>query len=257
MAAQKAEATTTLQQVSLQKRAAPLLHKVRQFLQLQAKYMPGLTSQGAGPAPRVPTSDDIETYPIQLPSDLSPTLRGSVCAAGLAQVEDDLQHADAYEALDELRHALRIRAAYNRDKVKNVTGQVPNTRAREKQGSADESVHAAKRRYRAARSALERLRGSGEWEATLRPLLDKDVVGLNERALTREELADNERARDMGGAAEDDSVPLSGVVSVGEGRRTLSWIWYTSDGDAPRSNNDDPGLRDCKSLAYSRPFSPY
>lgn len=150
----------------------------------------------------------------------------------------------------------RIQAAYNCDKVKNVTGQVPNTRAREKQGSADESIHAAKQRYRAARSALERLRGSGEWEATLHSLLDKDIVGLNQRALTREKLADNDRARDMGGAAEDDSVPLSGVISVGEGRRTLSWIWYTSDGDALHSNNDDLGLQDCKSLDYSRPFAP-
>ncbi|KAL1940270.1 hypothetical protein VTO73DRAFT_9222 [Trametes versicolor] len=225
LAAQKAEATTTLQQVSLQKRAAPLLHKVHQFLQLQAKYMPSLTSQGVGPVPRVPTSDNIETYPIQLPSDLSPTLQGSVCAAGYAQVEDNLQHADAYKALDELRHALRIRAAYNCDKVKNVTGQVPNTHAREKQGSADES-------------------GSGKWEATLRPLLDKDVIGLNECALTHEELANNECARDMGGAAEDDSVPLSGVVSIGEGRKTLSWILYISDGDALCSNNNDPGLQD-------------
>lgn len=130
-----------LQQVSLQKRAAPLLYKICQFLQLQAKYMPGLTSQGVGPAPRVLTSDDIETYPIQLPSDLSPMLRGSVCAAGLAQVKDNLQHTDVYEALNELRHALRIWAAYNRDKVKNITGQVPNTRACEKQGSANKSIH--------------------------------------------------------------------------------------------------------------------
>lgn len=248
MASQKAAATTTLQQVNLQKRAVPLLHKVRQFLQLQAKYMPGLASQDAEGAPRVPALSDIEAYPLQFPSDLSPELRASACVPGLAQVEDDLQNADAYEALDELRHALRIRAAYNRDKVKNVTGQVPNTRAREKQSSADEDVHSAKRRYRAARRALERLRGPGEWETILRPLLDSDVVGLNERALTREELAENERVRAMGGTAGDDSVPLTGVVNVGEGRRTLSWIWYTSDGDAPRGD-DDPGLRDCKSLA--------
>lgn len=228
LAAQRKQASTTLQKLDLSKRAAPILREIHRFLELQATYMPGLTSQAEGKSTAAPTQDNVDVFPILLPSDLEAATRASLCVDGLIAVEDDLQNADAYEALDELRHTLRIRTAYNRAKVKNVTGQVPNTRAREKQASADQAVHSAKHRYRAARSALERLRGSGEWEKTLRPLLDKDVVGLGERALSREELAENERVREMGGMAADDSVPLSGVVSVGEGRRTLSWIWYTS-----------------------------
>ena len=38
-------------------------------------------------------------------------------------------------------------------------------------------------------------------------------------------------------------VPLEGAVSIGEGRRTLSWIWYSS-GSGVGENGDDPGLSD-------------
>ncbi|KAI0348910.1 hypothetical protein OH77DRAFT_1465897 [Trametes cingulata] len=165
LAAQKKTATTVLQQVDLHKRAAPLLHRLNQFLDLQAVYMPRLASHTSPQPP--PTVDTIYSYPLHLPSELAPDIRALVCVEGLAQIEDDLQYAEACEALDELRHALRIRTSYNRAKIKNVTGQVLNTRAREKQATVDEAVNAAKQRYRAARLALMQLRGAGDWEATL------------------------------------------------------------------------------------------
>ncbi|KAI0348829.1 hypothetical protein OH77DRAFT_1550647, partial [Trametes cingulata] len=252
LAAQKKTATTVLQQVDLHKRAAPLLHRLNQFLDLQAVYMPRLASHTSPQPP--PTVDTIYSYPLHLPSELAPDIRALVCVEGLAQIEDDLQYAEACEALDELRHALRIRTSYNRAKIKNVTGQVLNTRAREKQATVDEAVNAAKQRYRAARLTLMQLRGAGDWEATLRPLLDEDIVGLNERALTREEVAENERIRAMGGVAQDRGVPLSGVVNPGEGRRTLSWIRYTASTQATSSADgaQDPELRDSLRVEWAK-----
>ncbi|KAL1947382.1 hypothetical protein VTO73DRAFT_14343 [Trametes versicolor] len=247
-------ATTTLQQVGLQKRTTPLLHKIRRFLQLQSTYMPGLTPESMADSAAALRADDAEHYAIFLPSDLPAATRTSACVQGLSQIEDDLQYADACEALDDLRHNLRVRSSYNKDKIKNVTGQVPQTRAREKQAAVDDAVDAAKRRYRVARRALEMLRPSGDWESALRPLLDSDVVGLNERALNREELAENARIRELGGVVRDDSVPLSGVVSVGEGRRTLSWIWYTpaSGRNASQNNDDDAAMRDSLRVEWAK-----
>ncbi|KAI9069929.1 hypothetical protein FKP32DRAFT_1537310, partial [Trametes sanguinea] len=250
---QSAGALTTLQQVELKKKLGPLVGKITRFVELQAAHMPGLASLPPSLLPEPPalTIETATSYPIILPSALPPQIRARVCASELTGIEDDLRYADANEALDDLRHALRMRSAYNHDKVKNVTGQVPNTRARERQSSVEEAVRDAAQRYREARQALEGLRGPGDWEKTLKPLLDGDIVSLNERALSREEIAENERIRALGGTASDDSVPLSGAVYVGEGRRTLSWIWYT--GTANLSDNaDDPGLRDALRVEWAK-----
>ncbi|OJT01852.1 hypothetical protein TRAPUB_7684 [Trametes pubescens] len=239
---QRKAATTTLQQVGWHKRAAPVLKKLLRFYELQARYMPGLPASATEAGP---TIDNADSRSIVFPSDLDESSRARFCVEGLLKIEEDLREADAYEALEALRHALRLRTSYNTDKVKNVTGQVHNTRAREKQASVDEAVNDEARRYRDARRALLRIRGGGAWEGELRPLLDSDIVGLNERALSREERAENERIREMGQTVQDHSVPLSGVVSVGEGRRTLSWIWYSAATEATfKDDNGDPGLRD-------------
>jgi hypothetical protein len=80
------------------------------------------------------------------------------------------------------------------------------------------------------------LRGKGAWEGVLQVLKDEDVRALNERERNREEKAEQERLREMeklhateGGVEESESygIFLQKAVSLGEGRRTLSWIWYT------------------------------
>lgn len=241
---------TTLQQVELHKKIKPLLAKITRFTELQATHMPSLATARPDVLSNAPvlTADTALTYPIVLPSSLPAATRAAVCSPELVTIEDDFRNADLFEALDDLRHALRMRSSYNRDKVKNITGQIRNTRAREKQLAVDEEVKDAAYRYRDARRSLMQLRGEGDWEKVLRPLLDSDIVGLNERALTREELAENERVRVMGGTASDDSVALTGAVYTGEGRRTLSWIWYAEGVDLSSADVDDPGLRDGESL---------
>lgn len=82
------------------------------------------------------------------------------------------------------------------------------------------------------------LRGAGDWEKTLRVLDDADVRGLNERALTEHEKAERAAVRERGGFVDDvGGVPVAQTVSVGEGRRTLSWIW-SAPGSLDQSDNE-------------------
>ncbi|THU78372.1 hypothetical protein K435DRAFT_700184, partial [Dendrothele bispora CBS 962.96] len=123
-------------------------------------------------------------------------------------------------------------------KIRNVTGQVGSTRAAGVLRQIDIRIHSRKIRYRLARDALLRLRGHGNWEDALRPLLDGDVRGVNERA---------DHDPDRG-----EFLVEEGIVSRvrGEGKRHLSWIWYQ-----PNISEDDPEFRDalcvewCKSRA--------
>ncbi len=232
--------------INLQKRLAALLGKLRKFVQLQAVYMPRLLDPLSPPVGL--TILDVDSFAVVLPSDVPTDRRLEVCGSHtkLPDMEDQLQYADACDALESLRHSLRMRTCYNQDKIANVTGQVPNTKARSLQESVDQAVKNAAARYRRAREAVQRLRGPGAWQESLRPLLDSDLIGLNERAVTREEIAERVRVRALGDSetpGDSAGVPLLGNVYVGEGRRTLSWIWYSGEfGHA--AGGEDFGLND-------------
>ncbi|KAJ6473676.1 hypothetical protein C8R45DRAFT_794386, partial [Mycena sanguinolenta] len=82
-----------------------------------------------------------------------------------------------------------------------------------------------------AQNALKRLKGAGLWDKELRVLDDRDVRELNERALTAEELEQRNALKDYEDVAEEGGIAAYGVVALGETRRTLSWIWYTAQGE--------------------------
>jgi hypothetical protein len=94
---------------------------------------------------------------------------------------------------------------------------------------------------------------------SLRELKDEDIRGMHERALNEEEAAVYEQTRRMGGLADkavlgeldDESLPtvtFDPVLALGEGRRTLSWIWYSVTEEERKSGEMDG----CKSLTISR-----
>ena len=101
----------------------------------------------------------------------------------------------------------------------------------------DARVTDCKNRYRHSRERLLVLWGKGAWEAVLQELKDEDVRALNERERNREERAEQECLREMAKLQATDGdvmeegenygVILQKAVSLGEGHRTLSWIWYT------------------------------
>lgn len=220
--------------------------------------MPGLDVQALAHASRSSASNKsvhIEDGKLFMPSELSESQRRLYCTAELSSIEQSLRYAEASDSLNNLRRQLRTRTFTNRFKRKNVTGQKNNTRSREKQGAIDDGIKASQLQYGRARQALLALRGPGEWENELRVLHQNDVHGLNERALTDHEKAEEERVRALAGVVDNDDIDDIRVdaspVTVGEGHRRLSWIWYaTSTGEDMR----DPTMRAGESFYISMIF---
>lgn len=90
-----------------------------------------------------------------------------------------------------------------------------------------------------ARTALFALKGPGLWEEQYPVLHRDDVRGMHERGMTAEEKEEHVRTRRMAGftaeqidgeldgAANMPTIQFDPVLALGEGRRQLSWIWYT------------------------------
>ncbi len=218
--------TRTTRRLAIQK-------KIDSFRNVQAVHMPGLASilpqlEAKHALPEVLFAEDI---PLYLPSVVAAAglLSPIICDPRLVKTEDVLREAQCYEFLDDLRRQLRARTFANRIKIKNITGQRANTRARGWQKTIDNKAIAAKHAYRQARASLLALRGPGEWETVLRVLDEADVRAFNERALSAQERFEREEARRASGLLEEqiDAVPIEdGAASLGEGRRTISWIWW-------------------------------
>lgn len=225
---------TALQQAGFQARRVILRKRVLQIREFQSTYMPGLRTVLPDPAVLDDAPDvRVENVRLYFPSDLEAGRdRDRACIKGLADVEARVRQALACDNLHDLRRHLLTRTYLNKWRVKNVSGQRTSTRARSLQHSIDMKVADAKTRYRRSRKALFALRGNGPWESFLKELNDNDVRGLNERLMTENERAQREHRIRTGTQVDHDAlggVPLTGTL--GEGKRTLSWIWVTFKGD--------------------------
>ncbi|KAF8121845.1 hypothetical protein K438DRAFT_1653350 [Mycena galopus ATCC 62051] len=226
---------TDVQKVDFLKRRGALLKQIRAFRKMQRTYMPNLRRFLTPTQCAMLDSEtdrDAEGIRLFMPSDIAEKpRRDKACAVGLPEVEAELRVGEAREALHSLRQGLRARTMTNRFRLRHCTGQRMLTRGQGVLRQINLKVHRAKLRYRYVRNALKRLRGVGPWENELRVLDDVDVRALNERALTAEEAEQRKSLTDYEDVAEEGGVAAFGVVALGEGRRTLSWIWYTAKGD--------------------------
>ena len=162
--------------------------------------MPGvalLRSKQAGKSTRVVKAEHLSLY---LPSALSNTPNISLIPA-LPSTELRLRHAQANDALEQLRRHLRARTRLYNVKDRDVRGQRYNTRAMTYIKTLQDKIDSDTARYRAAHQALLILDpgDSEKWQKVLRPLEDTDIRPMKERL-------DNET----------------------EGTRTLPWIWRTA-----------------------------
>lgn len=139
---------TTLQLAKFQEQRVVIHKKIQHFRELQVTYMPGLRSILTNPNILDDSSDILaEQVHLYFPSELSSIDRASACAIGISDVEARIRHADASEALDELRRYLRTRTYLNKWRIKNISGQHRTTRACALQHQVDVKVHTAKTRY--------------------------------------------------------------------------------------------------------------
>lgn len=218
-----------LQEKSIIDRRNGIQKKLKRYLQLLPLYIPEYVKKflavielGAQLA---------EDVLVPLPSSFTTQIRMATCPPSVTSIEERLREAQAFEALNDVRRYLRQRSFASGFKIKNITGQRANTRARQWINTINSKVINAKLLYRCARSCLLSIRGPGDWEKTLRVLADADVRAVNERALTAEEKADRLAVQEAGGVVDPvDGVAVQQTVSLGDGRRTLSWIWYASGG---------------------------
>ncbi|KAJ7358391.1 hypothetical protein DFH08DRAFT_953543 [Mycena albidolilacea] len=250
------------QKLDFTKRRIALLKRIHKFRELQTVYMPSVRAvltnvqkqmyDGGG--------DELpEVSRLFMPSEIAdPRSRERVCAMGLPTLEARLREAEATEALESVRAGLRTRTMTNRYKLRNYTGQGLMTKGQGILRQINICIHIAKLRYRYSRAALVALRGHGDWEERLRMLNDDDIRGLNERALTAEEKAQNKQWADIGGAIIEGGITRAAGVASGEGSHTLSWIWYqVGAGEGENDKRLEEALRVewCKALARSSRYT--
>ncbi|KAJ6476013.1 hypothetical protein C8R47DRAFT_1178917 [Mycena vitilis] len=219
---------TDAQTVDFLKRRAALLKRVRGFRKLQRAYMPHVR-RFLTPSQRAlwdsEADRNIEGVRLFMPSDiLDAEKRLRACAVGLLEVEAELRIGEAREALDQLRKGLRTRTMTNRFRLRNCTGQRMLTRGQGVLRQISLKIYKAKLRYKHVRNALLRLKKHGAWEKELQVLEDGDEGGI----------------------------AAYGVVALGESRRTLSWIWYTSKTGEPKEEDLVEALRVEWCRAYAR-----
>jgi hypothetical protein len=232
-------ASSALSQAAHDSRCRLFSSRLAIFNELRAIHIPLLRTSGST-CIDPPNSGDIPC--IQLPSCLEPDVRTKTCSPALVCTEVAMREASARESLDLVRQHLRTRTALNTWRRRNITGVRRGTRLADSLKALNLRVRDAADAYRRHRTALASLCGPGPWEDELRVLHVADVRGINERALTDDELARRQRVRDIAELADPDASGLEdgndpvevdgvggqvleGVQKLGEGYRTISWIW--------------------------------
>ncbi|PPQ80627.1 hypothetical protein CVT24_002727 [Panaeolus cyanescens] len=246
------DTATSRQQSGLTEQRTQLRKRINTWELLVPLYIPGLLQYQAdiakknGPAV---VAEHPEDYKIWLPSHLPADLRKDMCYPGLPDMEEKMRTAQCYDALDSLRHCLRVKSRLYFQKQKNIRGQRDGTRSR----AVIDRVHAkavmAGTKYRWARAAKMNLSGKGDWEKVLQPLEDKDIRSYREAERVRPKQGRQGTKED--GMVDWEIVPDESNVNfgleeerdkrsgTGETRRTISWIWLVPRKPDATDKDDD------------------
>ena len=190
-----------------------------------------------------------EDTDVWLPSRIPLPHRSRVCQQGLAEIEDKIRTAQCFDALEAVRHVLRIKTRMVAFKNKNVRGQRQSTRSRTVIDRVHERARQAAEKYRTARAAKLELSGPGNWQNVLQVLNDADVRGYqdpdrlkvrNGRPGTLEDgQADAPEQTSRAPGISLFNEPRNRQDGTGETRRTLSWIWMTKTPNITGETEDE------------------
>lgn len=226
----KSDRATANQLTNVIDRSNRLRLRISAWIDLQAVHMPEamvarenaarIHNSDAGEGIAGVSAHDIELWlPSAMVEKTSRTLR---------LYEWKLRHGQAHDALQDLRHHLRLRSALWHHKKHYAHGVNQTTRSAQAVAACEAKVNKAVQKYTAAWGAMTTLKESGlgpvlphGWDRYVRELQKEDVRGLAE------------------GLMSDES----------EGRRTMSWIWRAEGGAMAEVRNptdwrDDPGLNE-------------
>ncbi|KIJ50039.1 hypothetical protein M422DRAFT_44516 [Sphaerobolus stellatus SS14] len=207
---------TAAQLAKLQEHRTALRRRIDNWCVVQAVYMPGMTALQTEDQRK---ADEVkpEDIPLLLPSSWRQTAQESGCIQGVVEKEWRLCQAQAEEALHDLRQSLCLRAHMVKYKKRNE--RWPNTRANGLINSNVTRTRGHTDRYWCAYKALLALDPDRNgWQHCLLPLEDMDVVALKGGLYDLEE-------KKKSTVANNADTPAS---TVGEGYRTISWIWRSS-----------------------------
>jgi len=236
---------TVQQEGSLTEQRTALRSRIRAWEQVAPIYMPGLLQYRADLAAHPSTtavggssnSEDIELW---LPSRVAPASRPIVCQADLATMEDQLRTAQCQDALNAVRHTLKVKTRMIAFKNRNVHGQREGTRSRAVIARVHEWARVAAEKYRAGRVAKMSLVGPGDWEKTLQVLVDGDIRGYQDanhlqirrprHGITEDDYVEPEPEATTAQGSEGPDTLLYAEAhtrhdGTGETRWVLSWIW--------------------------------
>ncbi|GBE90026.1 hypothetical protein SCP_1800480 [Sparassis crispa] len=188
--------STDLQRAKIIEQRNGLHHKIEALAEIQQLYMPStvtLRARAVATAVKEVLAQDMVLYlPSELPS-------GTLCDPRVQRYELRLRTAQAYDALDELRRHLRVRAHLYKFKDHFVHGQRYLTRAKMVIARVQDKINADAAHYCRAYSAINSL-------ATLlhEPLMPNDLGPLQ---------------------GEDVHGMTDGMLGETQSWKTLSWIW--------------------------------
>lgn len=242
-------AMSSAQQSTILEQRNILGEKIRAWIHLRTVYIPGLLQLLVDLKDTNPSEPDEkpEGFKLWLPSEIPPTRRRAACIEGLPEIESKLRTAQCNDALDDVRHTMRVKARMVQFKNQNVRGQREGIRSRAVVDRVHEKATAAVQRYRTAREAKMNLDGPGDWEIGLKVLKDEDVRSYK----------DPQRAKSGGGRAGTNEDTVNGIPVIyrvseaattevepeedllepaerssrsgtGETRKQISWIWTSS-----------------------------
>jgi hypothetical protein len=197
---------------------------------------------------------------LYLPSFFNEEDQAMICKADLGRIEGSLRHAGAHENLDDLCSQLRLRTYVARERETYRGSQAMFTRSHAVQ-STIEQIGLQRDQYRLHREALIKLCWEGDWEEELQELKQEDVRGISKKALKDSDREAYRRAQMMTGVSghEADAMandllpdPAMPGLTVGDGKRIISWIWTSRRGkrNGADSEEDDTGV--CSSFCFPR-----
>ena len=188
------EHATALQRAQCQEKKNSHYRKVKLWQETQVLYIPAINTlriENDNPE----TFDTAVSLELLLPSAIGNRIPWD---KQLGEYEWLLREAQAHDSLQKLRDSLRLKDYLLKTKKKSSRGVRENTRSQTQIDNAVKKVKTAAIKYRVARMALIALApilGKGDnWCSEFQVLEDNDIRGL----------------------------PVEGL---GEGTRTLSWIW--------------------------------
>ncbi len=171
---------TDHQDTTLSDQRNVLWTKLEVWAPLRAIYMPSLLQylEDIGESHSLSLEDGDrkpEEIKLWLPSSLPSEHRRHICIEGLPSIEDRLQTAQCTDALQGIRHTLRLKLRMVQFKNKNTRGQHATMQSR----SVIDGVHLCAlgfaTKYCVAREAKLGLIGPGLWEEALQILEYKDI----------------------------------------------------------------------------------